>query len=61
MHRAGMSVLLIEQTVRAAVEIANRAYVLDDGHVVFEGAAEAFAKVEERVRALAGANVQEWN
>jgi len=60
MRRAGMSVLLVEQNVRAAVEIADRAYVLDDGRVVFEGAAAEFAKDEERVRALAGASAEEW-
>ena len=37
-----------------AVEVADRAYVLDDGRVVYEGAAAEFAKDEERVRALAG-------
>ena len=56
----GISVLLVEQNVRAAVEIADRAYVLDDGHVVFSGAAAEFAKDEERVRALAGASAEEW-
>ena len=34
----GISVLLVEQNVRAAVEIADRAYVLDDGKVVYSGA-----------------------
>ena len=34
----GISVLLVEQNVRAAVEIADRAYVLDDGRIVYEGA-----------------------
>ena len=52
--------LLVEQNVRAAVEIADRAYVLDDGRVVYSGAAAEFAKDEERVRALAGASAEEW-
>ena len=56
----GISVLLVEQNVRAAVEIADRAYVLDDGHVVYSGVAAEFAKDEERVRALAGASAEEW-
>jgi len=57
----GISVLLVEQNVRAAVEIADRAYVLSDGQVVYSGAAAEFAKDEERVRALAGASAEEWD
>ena len=45
--------------MRAAVEIADRAYVLDDGSVVYSGAAAEFAKDEERVRALAGASAED--
>jgi branched-chain amino acid transport system ATP-binding protein len=45
-----------KQNVRAATEIADRAYVLDDGRVVFSGAAGEFARDEARVRALAGAS-----
>ncbi|MGA2089306.1 MAG: ABC transporter ATP-binding protein [Stellaceae bacterium] len=56
----GISVLLVEQNVRAAVEIADRAYVLDDGKVVFSGPAKEFAKDEARVRALAGASAEKW-
>ena len=56
----GISVLLVEQNVRAAVEIADRAYVLDDGRVVFSGTAAEFAKDEERVRSLAGVSAQ-WD
>jgi branched-chain amino acid transport system ATP-binding protein len=52
----GISVLLVEQNVRAAVNIADRCYVLDDGQVVYEGAAADFAKDEERVKELAGAS-----
>jgi branched-chain amino acid transport system ATP-binding protein len=57
----GMSVLLVEQNVRAAVSIADRAYVLDDGHVVWSGPAAEFGKDEERVRALAGASAEKWD
>src|SRR4030088_2526657 len=56
----GISILLVEQNVRAATEIADRAYVLDDGRVVFSGAAAEFAKDEDRVRALAGASAEGW-
>ena len=56
----GISILLVEQNVRAATEIADRAYVLDDGRVVFSGAADEFAKDEARVRALAGASAEAW-
>jgi branched-chain amino acid transport system ATP-binding protein len=60
MRKEGMSVLLVEQNVRAAVEIADRAYVLDDGRVVYEGSAAEFGADEERVRALAGASAEKW-
>lgn len=56
----GMSVLLVEQNVRAAVAIADRAFVLDDGHVVYAGPAAEFAKDEERVRTLAGVSSETW-
>jgi branched-chain amino acid transport system ATP-binding protein len=59
-RREGISVLLVEQNVRAAVAIADRAYVLDDGHVVYQGPAAEFGQDEERVRALAGASAEEW-
>ena len=56
----GISILLVEQNVRAATAIADRAYVLDDGRVVWAGPAAEFAKDEERVRALAGASAEAW-
>jgi branched-chain amino acid transport system ATP-binding protein len=59
-RESGISVLLVEQNVRAAVEIADRAYVLDDGRVVYEGAAAELAMDEERVRTLAGASAEVW-
>jgi branched-chain amino acid transport system ATP-binding protein len=57
----GVSVLLVEQNVRAAVEIADRAYVLDDGKVVYEGDAGEFGRDEQRVRELAGASAERWD
>ena len=59
-RKEGISILLVEQNVRAAVEIADRAYVLDDGKVVYSGAAAEFAQDEERVRTLAGASAEVW-
>jgi branched-chain amino acid transport system ATP-binding protein len=56
----GISVLLVEQNVRAACEIADRCYVLDDGKVVYSGPAPEFARDEERVRALAGVSSENW-
>jgi branched-chain amino acid transport system ATP-binding protein len=54
MRAEGMSVLLVEQNVRAAVEIADAACVLDDGRVVFSGAARELARDEARVRIWPG-------
>jgi branched-chain amino acid transport system ATP-binding protein len=60
MRSEGISVLLVEQNVRAAVEVADRVYVLDDGRVVYDGPAAEFARDEQRVRALAGASAEKW-
>ena len=51
---SGISILLVEQNVRAALEVADRAYLMDDGRVVFEGPAAELSQNEDRVRALAG-------
>ncbi len=59
-RREGVCVLLVEQNVRAAVAIADRAYVLDDGRIVYEGDAAEFGRDEERVRELAGASAAKW-
>jgi branched-chain amino acid transport system ATP-binding protein len=60
-RREGISVLLVEQNVRAAVEVADRAYVLENGSIAYEGPAAEFARDEERVRALAGASAESWD
>jgi branched-chain amino acid transport system ATP-binding protein len=56
MRGEGITILLVEQNVRAAVEIAERAFVMDDGRIVWSGPAAEFAADEERVRGLAGAS-----
>ncbi len=37
---AGQTIVIVEQNVRAALSLAGRAYVLNNGHVVFEGTAD---------------------
>src|SRR3954452_19305177 len=56
----GISVLLVVQNVRAAVEIADDAYVLENGIVVYSGTARELAADAARVRALASASAEEW-
>jgi len=45
----GMTILVVEQNARAALELADRAYVMESGRVVLEGAADALAD-DERVQ-----------
>jgi branched-chain amino acid transport system ATP-binding protein len=61
MRDEGISVLLVEQNARMSLEIADHAYVLDDGAVVYSGPARELAADEARVRALAGASAEEWS
>jgi branched-chain amino acid transport system ATP-binding protein len=60
MRTEGISVLLVEQNVRMSLEIADYAYVLDDGQVVYSGPAHDLAVDEARVQSLAGASAEEW-
>ncbi len=61
MREEGMSVLLVEQNVRASLEVADRAYVLDHGQMVWSGPAAELAGDEERIQALAGASAEQWS
>ncbi len=45
-NRQGVTVLLIEQNVRAALEVAHRAYVLENGRIVGEGSGENLLSFE---------------
>jgi branched-chain amino acid transport system ATP-binding protein len=61
MRDEGMSVLLVEQNVRMSLEIADWAYVLDTGRMVYSGAAGELAADATRVLALAGVTAEPWS
>jgi branched-chain amino acid transport system ATP-binding protein len=48
-NERGVTVLLVEQNARAALKIADRAYVLETGRIVLSGAATELLR-DERVR-----------
>jgi branched-chain amino acid transport system ATP-binding protein len=60
MRTEGISVLLVEQNVRMSLEVADDAYVLENGQIVYSGSAAALAADEDRIQALAGASAEEW-
>jgi branched-chain amino acid transport system ATP-binding protein len=55
MKEEGLSVLLVEQNAPLSLSIADRAFVLDDGRVVYSGQAAELARDTELVHHLAGA------
>ncbi len=60
MQAEGIAILLVEQNVRISLGIADIAYVLDHGAIVYAGPAAELAADEERVEALAGASAKDW-
>jgi len=40
-HRQGMTILMVEQNAHKALQVAQRAYVLETGKIVLEGSAQA--------------------
>jgi branched-chain amino acid transport system ATP-binding protein len=61
MRTEGISVLLVEQNVRVALEIADQAFVLENGQIVYSGSAAELGADEDRIQALAGASAEEWH
>jgi len=55
LNQKGLPVLLVEQNVRAAMQISNRGYVLETGSVVIEGRCEDLLNDEKIVKAYMGA------
>ncbi len=60
MQQEGISVLLVEQNVRMSLEIADYAYVLENGSMSSSGPARELAGDEARIAALAGASAETW-
>jgi len=53
-HAQGIALLLIEQNVVQSLEVAQRAYILDNGRFVLEGAAADIDKDPALRRAYLG-------
>lgn len=55
-HERGVAVLLVEQNAAAALDIASRAYVLEEGRIVAQGAPRELAAEPRIRRAYLGLN-----
>lgn len=53
-NEAGTTVLLVEQNANVALQIADRAYVMETGSIVLSGEASALAQTDEVKRAYLG-------
>jgi branched-chain amino acid transport system ATP-binding protein len=54
LHEEGLAVLLVEQNVGQSLEIADRAYVLENGAIRFEGRPDELLASDELRRAYLG-------
>lgn len=54
LHRAGTTILLVEQNARAALAVADRGYVLQTGEIVLSGSAESLRANETVQKAYLG-------
>jgi len=53
-NQAGTTILLVEQNAKMALEIADRAYVLETGNIIMTGSGEELAASEEIKKAYLG-------
>ena len=44
LKKEGMSIILVEQNLKTALDVADRVYILDQGEIVFEGKSEELSK-----------------
>ncbi len=54
LHEAGTTILLVEQNAEMALEIADRAYVLESGRIKLSGTGEELAESDEIKKAYLG-------
>jgi branched-chain amino acid transport system ATP-binding protein len=50
----GLTILLVEQNIRHALEIADRAYLLENGRVVLDGPRDLFLQNDHVRKAYMG-------
>lgn len=50
----GVAILLVEQNALLALKISGRAYVLDDGRIVYDGPSDELLSDRRRIRTLMG-------
>jgi branched-chain amino acid transport system ATP-binding protein len=55
LRETGVTILLVEQNARAALEVADHAYVLEMGEIVLEGPASDLAKDSRVIDTYLGA------
>ena len=60
LNQEGLSILLVEQNARRALEIAHRGYVLETGHIVLQGRTEELVADEDVRRAYLGRDYREF-
>jgi len=60
LNQEGLTILLVEQNARRALEIAHRGYVLETGRIVLQGRTEDLASDEDVRRAYLGRDYQEF-
>ena len=54
LREQGLTILLIEQNVRHTLEIADRAYVLENGRIALEGASKELLQSDHVRKAYLG-------
>jgi branched-chain amino acid transport system ATP-binding protein len=54
LHKQGITVLVVEQNVRHTLELANRAYVLENGRLTMEGTGKSLLASEHVKKAYLG-------
>lgn len=54
LHESGITILLVEQNAKAALSIADRAYVLETGNIVLAGSGEELLNNDEVQKAYLG-------
>jgi branched-chain amino acid transport system ATP-binding protein len=54
MNEQGITILLVEQNIRNALEIADRAYLLENGRITMEGAPDQFLENDHVKKAYLG-------